>query len=366
MIHLYEHIGTDRGAYFMEGLNLRKLTVKSNTYDFYTRIYPIGKDGITPEIMIGVPYIDNHQYTDKIVPKIWKDERYTITENLIEDARAKLETASRPYTAYTADVADLAAQSEEYGLLDYDIGDTVWIVSKTENTRTKQRIVKMTEYPKDPQKNTCELSSVVKTFEQIQTVSESRTKRILRGGYWTTEEVQAAITSSEEKIATSVQAIRTESRDMASAAEEAAKLYTDDANNKTVEQMTNEYQTMIEQTSIDLNISIRSMEETVTAQGEDLESFKQENETYFHYTRIARRLHPVRQAAHPERRSRQTLVCRSGRGWRILRLHIDTVRDGRQMEGSAGRRTGDGEHAAPANEDQEGSGTTGCISAADR
>ena len=242
---LYEHIGTDRGAYFMEGLNLRKLTVKSNTYDFYTRIYPIGKDGITPEIMIGVPYIDNHQYTDKIVPKIWKDERYTITENLI------------------------AAQSEEYGLLDYDIGDTVWIVSKTENTRTKQRIVKMTEYPKDPQKNTCELSSVVKTFEQIQTetqektlsdavsVSESRTKRILRGGYWTTEEVQAAITSSEEKIATSVQAIRTESRDMASAAEEAAKLYTDDANNKTVEQMTNEYQTMIEQTSIDLNISIR-------------------------------------------------------------------------------------------------------------
>ena len=211
----------------MEGLNLRKLTVKSNTYDFYTRIYPIGKDGITPEIMIGVPYLDNHQYSDKIVPKIWKDERYTITENLIEDARAKLETASRPYTAYTADVADLAAQSEEYGLLDYDIGDTVWIVSKTENTRAKQRIVKMTEYPKDPQKNTCELSSVVKTFEQIQTetqektlsdavsVSESRTKRILRGGYWTTEEVQAAITSSEEKIATSVQAIRTESRDMA-------------------------------------------------------------------------------------------------------------------------------------------------------
>ena len=268
VIHLHEHIGTDRGAYFMEGLNLRKLTVKSNTYDFYTRIYPIGKDGITPEIMIGVPYLDNHQYSDKIVPKIWKDERYTITENLIEDARAKLETASRPYTAYTADVADLEAQSEEYGLLDYDIGDTVWIVSKTENTRAKQRIVKMTEYPKDPQKNTCELSSVVKTFEQIQT----------------TEEVQAAITSSEEKIATSVQAIRTESRDMASAAEEAAKLYADDANNKTVEQMTNEYQTMIEQTSIDLNISIRSMEETVTAQGEDLESFKQENETYFHYT----------------------------------------------------------------------------------
>ena len=93
-IDLYEAIGMDRGAYFIEGLNLRKLTLKSDTYDFYTRIYPVGKDGITPEIMLGVPYIDNHQYSDKVIPRYWKDERYTITENLIEDATAKLDTAS--------------------------------------------------------------------------------------------------------------------------------------------------------------------------------------------------------------------------------------------------------------------------------
>ena len=37
-------IGSDRGCYFMEGLNLRKISLKSDTYDFYTRIYPIGKD----------------------------------------------------------------------------------------------------------------------------------------------------------------------------------------------------------------------------------------------------------------------------------------------------------------------------------
>ena len=294
-VHLYERIGVDRGAYFMEGLNLRRLSVKSNTYDFYTRIYPVGKDGITPEILIGVPYIDNHQYTEKVIPRVWKDERYTVTENLIEDAMAKLETASKPYTAYTADVADLAAQSEEYSLLDYDIGDTVWIVSKTENTRTKQRIVKLTEYPQKPEANTCELSSTVKTFEQIQTetqektlsdavsVSESRTKRILQGGYWTTEQVQAAITSSEEKIATSVQAIRTESRELAEDTKASTREFADTAERK-IEQLTNEYRTQIEQTSTDLNISIRSMEEAVTAQGEDLETYRKEQETYFHYT----------------------------------------------------------------------------------
>lgn len=296
VVNIYEAIGKDRGAYFMEGLNLKKLTVKSDTYDFYTRIYPVGKDGITPEIMLGVPYIENHQYTDKVISKYWKDERYTVTANLIEDATAKLETASRPYTSYTAEVADLAAQSDEYSVLDYDIGDTVWLVSKTEGTREKQRIAKMVEYPKHPEKNTCELSSVSKTFSQIQTeteekvlsdavsVSEARTKKILKDGYWTTEETQAAITSSAEEISTSVEAVRTEQRENIETALQEAEDYTDSAQTKTIEKLTNEYQTQIEQTSTDINISIRSLEETVTSQGDELEEFREENETYFHYS----------------------------------------------------------------------------------
>lgn len=295
IVNIYGAIGQDRGAYFMEGLNLKKLTLKSDTYDFYTRIYPVGKDGITPEIILGVPYIENHQYTNKVISKYWKDERYTITENLIEDATAKLETASRPYVSYAAEVADLASLSDRYSILDYDIGDTVWLVSKTENTREKQRIAKMVVYPKHPEKNTCELSSVSKSLSQIQaeteekvlsdavSVAEGRTKKILKDGYWTQEETQTAITSSAEKIATSVEAVRTEQRDNIENALQTAQAYTDTATSKTIERLTNEYQTQIEQTSTDINISIRSLEETVTSQGDDLENFREENETYFHF-----------------------------------------------------------------------------------
>lgn len=296
VVDIMEAIGSDKGAYFMEGLNLRKLAVKSDTYDFYTRIYPVGKDGITPEIILGVPYIDNHQYTEKVIPRYWKDERYTITENLIEDAEARLDAASKPYTAYTADVADLAAQSEEYSILDYDIGDMVALVSKTEGTKEKQRIVKMTEYPKHPEKNTCELSSVSKTFAQIQeetqeqmksdtvSVAESRTKKILRGGYWTTEQVQAAITSSEERLTATVQAVRTESRDIAQQMQEDVKQYADKLNDKTVERMTNEYSTKLDQTATDFDIIVRSLEETVTSQGSEFQEFRRENETFFHHS----------------------------------------------------------------------------------
>ena len=211
-IDIYEQIGSDRGCYLMEGLNLRKLSLKSDTYEFYTRIKPIGKDGITPEWLLGHDYIDNFQYSSKIKEFTWKDERYTNTTSLIEDATAKLEEASKPYKAYTADVADLAKISEEYkDVLDYGIGDTVTMVSKKQRVREKQRIVKIVEYPESPNSNTCEISNARKTFAQIQqeetesakeeaiSISNSTTKKVL-GNYSTTEEITTKITASKEEV----------------------------------------------------------------------------------------------------------------------------------------------------------------------
>ena len=128
-IDIYDRIGSDKGCYFMEGMNLRKISLKSDTYDFYTRIYPIGKDGITPECLIGKDYIDNFQYSSKVKSYVWKDERYTNATSLIEDATAKIEEMSRPYKAYTAEVIDLAKASEKYkDILLYGIGDTLSLI----------------------------------------------------------------------------------------------------------------------------------------------------------------------------------------------------------------------------------------------
>lgn len=211
-IDIYETIGSDKGCYFMEGLNLRKLTPKSDTYDFYTRIYPIGKDGITPEWLLGKDYIDNFQYSKKVKAYVWKDERYTNTTSLIEDATAKLEELSRPYVAFTATVADLARANPEYkDILSYSIGDTVDLISKTTRTKEKQRIVKIVEYPESPEKNTAELSNARKTFAEIQqeeteaakeeaiAISNRTTKKVL-DNYSTTEEIETKITASKEEI----------------------------------------------------------------------------------------------------------------------------------------------------------------------
>ena len=211
-IDIYEQIGTDRGRYFIEGLNLKKLTVTSDTYDFYTRLIPLGKDGIGIE-WLGKPYLENYQYSSKIKTYVWSDERYTNTTSLIEDGIAKLDEMSKPYVAYAADVIDLARQSEKYSsVFDYDIGDTVWMISRKTRTKEKQRIVKLTEYPESPQKNTVELSNATKTFAEVQQeatdqakseaikIANSSAKKVLEDGYYTKTEVETHITASKEEI----------------------------------------------------------------------------------------------------------------------------------------------------------------------
>ena len=211
-IDIYEQIGTDRGRYFIEGLNLKKLTVTSDTYDFYTRLIPLGKDGIGIE-WLGKPYLENYQYSSKIKTYVWSDERYTNTTSLIEDGIAKLEEMSKPYVAYKADVIDLARQSKKYSsVFDFDIGDTVWMISKSTKTKEKQRIVKLTEYPESPQSNTVELSNATKTIAEVQQeatdqakseaikIANSSAKKVLEDGYYTKTEVETHITASKEEI----------------------------------------------------------------------------------------------------------------------------------------------------------------------
>ncbi|WP_455618819.1 phage tail spike protein [Eisenbergiella sp.] len=215
-VNIYEQIGQDRGCYFVEGLNLRELTAQSDTYEFYTRIVPLGKDGITIEWLHGKEYLENYQYSKKIKTYTWKDERYTNTTSLMEDAAEKLEELSKPYKVYSADVADLAEANPEYkNILDYGIGDTVRMVSRSAGIREKQRIVKIVEYPESPEKNTVELSNTTKTFAEVQKtetelakteaiyIANSTTKKILTD-YSTTQEIETKITASKEAIELSV------------------------------------------------------------------------------------------------------------------------------------------------------------------
>ena len=283
-VNIYERIGSDKGCYFIEGINLRKISLKSDTYDFYTRIYPIGKDGITPEWLTGKDYIDNFQYSSKVKAYVWKDERYTNTTSLIEDATAKIEEMSRPYKAYTAEVVDLAKASEEYkDILSYGIGDTVTLVSKRTRTKEKQRIVKITEYPETPKKNTVEISNARKTFADIQkeataaateeaiSIANSNTKKVLKDGYYTKSDVESHITAVKDEISLGVSQVyetkKTVSEKVA-AAEKNANAATDEK--LTEYSTTEEMKSAIDMKADEINLGVSKTYETKTSVSEKI------------------------------------------------------------------------------------------------
>lgn len=168
-ISIYDKIGEDKGVYFTSQLNLKRLTVQTNTYDFYTEIEPYGKDGLSiASVNNGKTYVENHQYSAKKKRLIWKDERYTVPESLKEDAEAKLTDLSRPYSSYSADVIDLSRNSSgKYGMLAYQIGDTITLVDGITDTREKQRIVRIRRYPEEPARDTCTLANKTLTFDEL-------------------------------------------------------------------------------------------------------------------------------------------------------------------------------------------------------
>ena len=162
-VNIYEKRGSDKGAYFLDSLNLKNLSIQSDSYDFYTRIIAKGKDNLKVTL-------ENFQYSKKIKTYIWKDERYTDIESLTEDAEAKLDELSKPYRAYSATVIDLANISKEdyKDILSYSLGDVITLVSKENGIKEKQRIVKIVEYPDEPTRNTCEIANTTLSFEDVQ------------------------------------------------------------------------------------------------------------------------------------------------------------------------------------------------------
>ncbi len=139
VISVAEELGEDIGAYFDDELNLDVLEYQSDSYEYATRIFPVGFGGIGIEsVNGGIPYLENLTYYDKIKTIYWTDERYTVLENLKYDAQKKLDKLAVPLRSYGVKLIDLSKERPE---LKADIFDTVWLKHRKSGTKLKQRIV---------------------------------------------------------------------------------------------------------------------------------------------------------------------------------------------------------------------------------
>ena len=155
------------GTYLTEELNLRKRPVRSQSSEsFATRLYAVGKDGVTfASINSGKNYVENHEYSDRVISAYWKDERYTDPQSLLDDAKKKLSEMAKPAQSYECDVADLAKiDPARFGHLSMEMYQAVTLMDAEHGTRLAHRVVQYKRYPHYPEKNVVTLSTLPGTI----------------------------------------------------------------------------------------------------------------------------------------------------------------------------------------------------------
>ena len=155
-----QSIGTPIGSFATRELNLKEINYKGKSTGFATRIYPYGKDGLTIQgatidgKTYTKAYIDDHSYSDKVVSVYWKDERYTVAQNLYDDAKDRLAQMAKPVRAYDCSIVDLKATNpNRYNNLTFELLTVAMLVDDTKGTSINYQVVERHEYPYYPEKN---------------------------------------------------------------------------------------------------------------------------------------------------------------------------------------------------------------------
>lgn len=148
-------LGTPVGAFATRELNLKEINYKGKSNDLITRLYAYGKDGLSfASINGGKPYVDNNTYESRTICGIWRDERYEVAQNLLDDATAKLEKMSRPERTYECSIVDLQATNPElYNNLDFSLFTTATLIDDIKNTSVDYQVVERHIYPYHPEMN---------------------------------------------------------------------------------------------------------------------------------------------------------------------------------------------------------------------
>lgn len=159
------------GEYITKDLNLRSLSYKGESTDFATRLYAYGADGLTLEdatvggSRYGLKYVDNNQYADKVVCVVWKDERYTVVNELYKAAQKKLAELAVPTRSYECSVTDLAKQNNSFDFLKFKMHYKAILLDPDRKTRIVHKVVEYDEYPDEPSRNVVTLSCTAGTIQ---------------------------------------------------------------------------------------------------------------------------------------------------------------------------------------------------------
>ena len=170
ILYVYDKMGVNFGAFYSNELRLKNLVKQSSSYDYFTVLYPIGKNGLTIGfINNNQDFLSNFTYTNKHIEKYVYYDDVTQLEILKSKGEKLLEENCAPKASYKLYLSDLGDKIQ--------LGDTIYLADKLKHIKQKQRVVKIIRYPESPEKDTVEISNLQVDFARDFVKSQKRIEK---------------------------------------------------------------------------------------------------------------------------------------------------------------------------------------------
>lgn len=156
-------------SYVTDTVNLRTPPeFKGKSSKLYTRLYPIGKDGLRiGSVNGGVDYVQNLTYTEQIICALWQDSRYEDPTELMQDAQQRVDAACQPERSWKLDVIDLSRlNTEKWHDMSLNLFTVLRLVDRHKGFRANVQVREDKVYPYYPEKNEITVSTVTRSVQK--------------------------------------------------------------------------------------------------------------------------------------------------------------------------------------------------------
>lgn len=163
-VSLVKKTGNENGMVFHYKKNMKSIERRIDTSSLITRLYAVGKDGMTfSGINGGLPYVENFSYTDEVLVGSLDCSSFTDASDMLSYAKLRAADYCRPNYSYTLSVLYLK-NIPGYEHEDYGLGDTVRVIDEELDLDIMTRIVRMEKDILEPWNTVVELSTTVGTL----------------------------------------------------------------------------------------------------------------------------------------------------------------------------------------------------------
>ncbi len=156
-------------AFAVDTVNLRRAPeFKGRSTDIYTRLFPIGKDGLRiGSVNNGLDYVENLSYTGDVICAVWQDSRYNDAEELKADAQKKVDAASRPERSWKLDLIDLhRINKEKWPDMGLPLFTVFRLIDGYKGFSANVQVMEDKVYPYYPERNEVTVSTVTRSVQR--------------------------------------------------------------------------------------------------------------------------------------------------------------------------------------------------------